>query len=67
MKIQSWRLVFFAAALGGGCVGKIGDVPSAARVVARDRTTGSGRALRSPRAPAGAGNAVGTGTGGPAS
>ena len=61
MKIQSWRLVFFAAAVAAGCQGKIGEVPSGSG--GSNPTTGTAGASMS-TGTAGAGNAVGTGTGG---
>ena len=61
MKIQSWRLVFFAAALGAGCQGKIGDVSSGAG--GSNPTTGTAGTQVS-TGTGGAGNAVSTGTGG---
>lgn len=61
MKIQSLRLVFFAAALGAGCQGKIGEISSGAG--GSNPTTGTAGASVS-TGTAGAGNAVGTGTGG---
>ena len=59
MKIQSWRLVFFAAALGAGCQGKIGEISSGSG--GSNPTTGTAGASVSTGT---AGNVVSTGSGG---
>jgi hypothetical protein len=61
MKIQSWKSVFFAAALAAGCQGKIGEVPSGAG--GSNPTSGAAGASMA-TGTGGAGNVGGTGTGG---